>query len=82
MAVERGHDEQQGEEHGDQADDDRGAVRVDDEDDATTRAEGPDSPNDAAGSLHRHDVVIPQCIKDGDVPGGENTLVSVCRSSL
>lgn len=73
MAVEGGHDEKHGEEHGDQADDDGGGVGVDDEDDPTARAEGPDSPDDAAGSPHRHDVVVPQCIEDSDVPVDKNT---------
>lgn len=68
MAVEGGHDEQHGEEHGHQADDDGGGVRVDDEDDPAARAKGPDSSDDAAGSPHSHDVVVPQSVEDGDVP--------------
>jgi len=75
VAVEGGHDEQHGEEHGDQADDDGGGVRVDDEDDPATRTEGPDPPNDASGSPHRHDVVVPQCVEDSDVPGDINTFL-------
>ncbi|KAG7223520.1 hypothetical protein INR49_015460 [Caranx melampygus] len=39
VAVEGRHDEQHGKEHGDQADDDWGGVRVDDEDNAAARAE-------------------------------------------
>lgn len=68
MAIEGGHDEQHGKKHGDKADNDRGGVWVDDEDDTAARAEGPDSPNDAASSPHCHNVVVPQSIEDSDVP--------------
>lgn len=79
MAVEGGHDEQHGEEHGHQADDDRGRVRVDDEDDPAACAEGPDSSDDAAGSPHGHDVVVPQSVEDGDVPADGKMDVSLQR---
>lgn len=68
VAVEGGHDEQHGKEHGDEADDDRRGVRVDDEDDPAAGAEGPNPSDDATGPSHRHDVVVPQCVEDGDVP--------------
>lgn len=68
VAVEGGHDEQHGKEHGDQADDDRGGVWVDDEDDPAASAEGPNPSDDATSPSHGHDVVVPQCIEDGDVP--------------
>lgn len=75
VAVEGSHDEEHGEEHGDQADDDGGGVRVDDEDDAAACAESPDSPDDAACSLHCHDVVVPQRIEDGDVPVNRSEII-------
>lgn len=73
VAVEGGHDEKHGEEHGDQADDDGSGVGVDDEDDAAARAEGPDYADDAAGSLHRHDIVVSQCVEYGNVPADNIT---------
>lgn len=72
VAVKGGHDEKHGKEHGDQADDDRGGFRVEDEDYSTSCAEDPDSTNDAARSPHCHDVVVPQCIEDCNVPVGKN----------
>ena len=69
VAVERCHEHQHGEEHGHQADDDGGGVRVDDEDDAAACAEGPDAGDDEAGPPHRDDVVVPECVEDGHVPG-------------
>ena len=80
VAVEGGHDEQHGEEHRDEADDDRGGVWIDDEDDPTARAEGPDCPDNAAGSLYCHDVVIPQCIEDGDVPVDDSKCWKNCTN--
>ena len=67
MAVQRGHEHQHGEEHGHQADDDGRRVRVDDEDDAAARAEGPDAGDDERGSADGHDVVVAQRVEDGDV---------------
>lgn len=67
VAVKGCHDEQHAEEHGHKADDDRGGIGVDDEDYPAACAEGPDSSNDAASSPHCHDVVVPQCIEDGNV---------------
>ena len=80
VTVEGSHDEQHGEEHGHQADDDRGGVGVDDEDDAAAGAEGPDPCDDAAGSPHGHDVVVPQSVEDGDVPADKSTLTSESAS--
>lgn len=73
MAVEGGHDEQHGKEHAHQADDDGRRVRVDDEDDAAACAEGPNSSDDAAGSPHGHNVVVPQSVEDSDVPADGKT---------
>lgn len=73
MAVEGGHDDQHGKEHTHQADDDGRRVRVDDEDDAAACAEGPNSSDDAAGSPHGHDVVVPQSVEDSDVPADGKT---------
>ena len=65
--VERGHQHQHGEEHGDEADEYRGALRVDDEEDARARAARPDAGNHQHGPPHGHDVVVAQGVEDGDV---------------
>ncbi|KAJ1201142.1 hypothetical protein NDU88_004957 [Pleurodeles waltl] len=66
--VEGRHERQHGKEHADEADDDHGAVRVDDEQDAGDGARGPDAGDDDHRPLHRHDVVVLQRVEDGEVP--------------
>lgn len=65
--VQRRHEHQHGEEHGDEADEHRGAFGVDDEEDAGDGAARPDAADDQHRSPQGHDVVVAQCIEDGDV---------------
>lgn len=67
VRVERGHEHQHDEEHGHQAHDDERAVRVDDKDDATSSAKGPNPGDYERSTLHCHDVVVAQRVKCGDV---------------
>lgn len=67
MRVQRGHECQHDEEHGHQAHDDECTVRVNDEDDAASRAKCPDAGDDERRSLHGHDVVVAQRVKRGDI---------------
>ena len=66
--VERRHESQHGEEHGDEADDNSAAVRVNDEQDARHRAGRPDGADGDRHPLHRHDVMVLECIEDSEVP--------------
>ncbi len=58
VAVEGGHEHEHDEEHGDQAHDDGSVVGVDNEDDSTAGAEGPNPADDERGPTHGHDVMI------------------------
>lgn len=66
--VQGGHEQQHGEEHGDEAHDDGLALRVGDEDDAADDASHPDEHDEGQGFLHRHDAVVTEGIENGDVP--------------
>lgn len=65
--VQRRHEHQHGEEHGDEADEHRGALWVDDEQDAGHGAARPDAADDQHRSSQRDNVVVSQRIEDGDV---------------
>ena len=65
--VERCHEDEHGEEQGDEADEHRGALWVDDEEDAGDGAACPDAADDQHRSPQGDDVVVPQRVEDGDV---------------
>lgn len=65
--VEGGHQDQHGEEHGDEADDDRLALRVDNEEDPTDSAGQPDGGNGQEGFPNGHDTMVAQRVEDRDV---------------
>lgn len=65
--IEGGHEHQHGEEHGDETDEHRGTLRVDDEEDTRHDAARPDAADDHGCSPQRHDVVVSQSVEDGDV---------------
>ncbi len=67
MDVERGHKHQHGKEHADKADENGGALRVDDKKHARNSAEGPDAGDDGARPPLGHDVVVAQSVEDRDV---------------
>lgn len=57
--VERCHEDQHGEEHGDEADEDGGALRVDDEQDAWDGAAQPNGTDDQHRSSQGDNIVVP-----------------------
>lgn len=66
--VQRGHEQQHGEEHGDETHNDSFALRVGNENDATDDASHPNEHNEGQGFLHRHDAVVTEGIENSDVP--------------
>lgn len=67
MDVERGHEHQHREEHGDEADEHHGALRVDDEEHAGHRAARPYERDDQQRSSQGDNVMIAQGIEDGNI---------------
>lgn len=65
--IERCHEHQHGEEHGDEADEYSGAFRVDDEQDAGNGAARPDAADDQHCTTQGDNVVVSQGIEDGDI---------------
>lgn len=66
--IERSHERQHGEEHGDETDDHGVAVGINDEQDARHGASCPDTADDDAHPLHRHNVMVLESVKDGEIP--------------
>ena len=66
--VEGAHEKQHGQEHGDEAHDDRLALGVDDEHHAADAAAQPDGRDQAERLPHGHEAVVAERVEDADVP--------------
>lgn len=68
MYIERHHEEQYGEEHGDEANDDILGFVVNDENDAAAYAKSPYAGDNHPRAPGRHDMVVAHGVEDGDIP--------------
>ena len=70
--IEGRHQHQHSQEHGDEAHQDCGALRVHDEQDAGHNTEAPNDRDDGGGSASGHDVVVAKRVEDGHVAVDRN----------